>query len=137
MWQLCGSLETYHGVRTALDMYRIDEPDALGICGHNDRMGSFARSEETDATKKSTVRYAGSRKNDLFAGSEVVCVIDLVRIIDPHLAKADHNFLDRWNLRLIDPEAVRVEDKLGLDLPIQTFHSRSRDHTLGCSADPH
>jgi hypothetical protein len=66
----------------------VNEADLTVFEAHDQRVSSDAIAEETHATEQIAVRYATAGENDLFAGGEVLGLVNAFGVADAHFCQA-------------------------------------------------
>src|SRR5205823_3118123 len=95
----------------------------------------LSRPEEPGAAQKRSIGHAGCGKDDLFTGSEIIGVINLITVRNTHFVEPPHYHVLRRNFRFVDAQPFGVPDEPGLYLTIQAFHRGRRENALRSSAD--
>src|ERR1700760_2427704 len=131
------NLKSNYRIWAALDVDGINEAYVARLGRHDERVRAAASAEESHAAKERAVRDSGRDEDHLLAGREGVRVVNLVRVVYPHLPESLKPLFCGRDFGLVNAESLVVEDEPRLNLAVQALHRRRGQHAFGRAADPH
>src|SRR5882724_4308871 len=89
-------------VRSAVNVNCVNKANVTRLRGHHKRMRSLACSKKPHTFQECAVRDTSRGKDDFLTRRKIVCVIDLIRIVNSHCLQSIQNHFPGRNLALVD-----------------------------------
>src|SRR6266404_5188381 len=91
-------------VWSSVNMNCVNKANVTRLRGHHKRMRPLACSKKPHTFQERAVRDASRSKDNFLTRRKIVCVIDLIRIVNSHCLQSIQNHFPGRNLALVDAE---------------------------------
>ena len=118
-------------------MHRVGETAGVVKVADHQAAGAGAVLLELNSVEQQTVGDAAASENNMFAGSQLFSLIDLVRVTDAHLSQASQVAFFGEVSPLLGLSNCRVVNQLTLEVAAEGTHGGSRNHAFRSSTDAH